>query len=58
MLARLPKSAQAVAMRAPIVLGLGEGLSNGTVAKKLHITGAMVYKWRERFRVKRRRAAG
>ena len=30
-----------------------EGLSNGAVAKKLHITGATVGKWRERFRVNR-----
>ena len=36
MLARRPKSAQAMAMRARIVLGCDEGLSNGVVAKKLH----------------------
>jgi transposase len=53
LLARRPKSAQAVAMRARIVLGCDEGLSNGAVAKKLHITGATVGKWRERFRVNR-----
>ena len=53
LLARRPKSAQALAMRARIVLGCDEGLSNGTVAKKLHITGATVCKWRERFRVGR-----
>ena len=53
MLARRPKSAQAVAMRARIVLGCDEGLSNGAVAKKLQITGATVCKWRERFRVNR-----
>ena len=53
MLARRPKSAQAIAMRARIVLGCEEGLSNGAVAKKLHITGATVCKWRERFRVNR-----
>jgi hypothetical protein len=40
MLARRPKSAQAIAMRARIVLACAEGLSNGTAAKKLHITGA------------------
>jgi hypothetical protein len=40
MLARRPKSAQALAMRARIVLGCEEGFSNGVVAKKLHITGA------------------
>ena len=30
-----------------------EGLSNGAAAKKLHLTGATVCKWRERFRVSR-----
>src|SRR6202046_3057618 len=53
MLARRPKSAQAMAMRARIVLGCEEGLTNGAVAKKLHITGATVCKWRERFHVNR-----
>src|SRR5438270_3352076 len=53
MLARRPKSAQAMAMRARIVLGCDEGLSNGAVAKKLQVTGATVCKWRERFRVNR-----
>jgi transposase len=53
MLARRPKSAQAMAMRARIVLGCDEGLNNGAVAKKLRITGATVSKWRERFRVSR-----
>ena len=53
MLARRPKTAQAIAMRARIVLGCDEGLSNGAVAKKLQITGATVCKWRERFRVNR-----
>jgi len=50
LLARRPKSSQAMAMRARIVLGCGDGLSNQAVAKKLHITGATVCKWRERFR--------
>src|ERR1700693_2722127 len=53
MLARRPKSAQAMAMRARIVLGCDEGMSNSAVAEKLHITGATVCKWRERFRVNR-----
>src|SRR5436305_5554531 len=52
-LARRPKTAQAMAMRARIVLGCDEGLSSGAVAKKLQITGATVCKWRERFRVNR-----
>src|SRR6266436_8055743 len=53
MLSRRPKSSQAVAIRARLVLGCDEGLSNGAVAKRLHITGATVCKWRERFRVNR-----
>jgi transposase len=53
LLARRPKSAQAIAMRARIVLGCDEGLRNDAVAKRLHITGATVCKWRERFRVNR-----
>lgn len=53
MLARRPKSAQAMALRARIVLGCDEGLNNDAVAKRLHITGATVCKWRERFRVSR-----
>ena len=53
MLAHRPKSSQALAMRARIVLGCAEGLSNAAVAKRLRITGATVCKWRERFRVSR-----
>ena len=50
MIARRPKSAQAMAIRARIVLSCGQGMSNSEVARKLHITGATVGKWRERFR--------
>ena len=39
MLARRPKSAQAMAMRARIVLGCNEGLSNTQVAQRLRLTG-------------------
>ena len=53
MVARRPKSAQATAMRARIVLGCHDGLSNGEVAKRLRITGATVCKCRELFRVER-----
>ncbi len=53
MLARRPKSSQAAAMRARIVLGCDEGMSNTAVANKLRVTGATVCKWRERFRVGR-----
>src|ERR1700752_644978 len=50
MIARRPKSAQAMAMRARIVLSCAQGLSNSEVARKLNVTGATVGKWRERFR--------
>src|ERR1700689_4540146 len=50
MMGRRPKSAQAMAMRARIVLSCGQGMSNAEVAGKLHITGATAGKWRERFR--------
>src|SRR3954453_5782700 len=40
-------------MRARIVLGCNDGLSNGEVANRLGITGATVCKWRERFRTSR-----
>src|SRR6202021_128853 len=53
MLARRPKSSQAMAMRARIVLSCDEGASNGRGASKLRISGATVCKWRERFRVQR-----
>jgi hypothetical protein len=36
MLARRPKSSQAIARRARIVLGCDDGLSNGAVAKTAH----------------------
>jgi len=49
-MARRPKSAQAMAIRARIVLSCGEGMSNSEVARKLHVTGATAGKWRERFR--------
>jgi transposase len=53
LLARRPKSAQAMAMRARIVLGCSEGVSNSEVAHRLAIRRATVGKWRERFRVHR-----
>jgi transposase len=49
MLARRPKSAQAMAMRARIVLHCDTGVSNQAVAEKLQVTGATVGTWRERF---------
>ena len=50
MVALRPKSAQAMAMRARIVLSCAQGMSNAEVADKLDLAGATVGKWRERFR--------
>jgi hypothetical protein len=41
LLTRRPKTSQALAMRARIVLGCSDGLSNGEVAKRLRVTGAV-----------------
>ena len=48
-LAARRKSAQALALRARIVLRCAEGLSNTAVAKTERVTGATVGKWRARF---------
>lgn len=53
LLERRPKSAQAMAQRARIVLNCAAGLSNTEVATKLHLTRSTVGKWRERFRLER-----
>jgi transposase len=53
LLARRPKTAQAMALRARIVLNCGAGMSNSDVATKLQVTRATVGKWRERFRLER-----
>jgi len=47
-----PKTAQALAWRARIVLLAARGMSNRAVAEKLHISQQMVYKWRGRFIMK------
>ena len=49
LLVRRPKSAQAAALRARIVLGCAQGMNNAEVASTLHITAATVCKWRQRF---------
>jgi transposase len=51
LLARRPKTAQRVALRAKIVLQAAQGHSNQEIARRLGITGATVGKWRERYRV-------
>ena len=49
--ARRPKSAQALALRARIVLAAGDGLKNTEIAERLGIAHASVRKWRNRFAV-------
>ena len=51
-----PKSAQALALRAGIVLDCGSGMSNTAVARRRRISKQMVGKWRSRF--VRHRVAG
>jgi transposase len=48
-MARRPKSAQAMALRARIVLGSEQGMSNAAIAARLRLTAATVGKWRRRF---------
>src|SRR3954466_6718346 len=47
--ARRPKSAQALALRARIVLACAEGATNKDVADEVSVTAQMVGKWRARF---------
>ena len=47
--ARRPKSAQALALRARIVLACAEGATNKDVAAEFSVTAQMVGKWRARF---------
>ena len=51
--ARRPKSAQALAQRARIILACAEGLNNTQVGRRLHLTMQTVGKWRGRFVSKR-----
>ncbi len=44
-----PKTAQALALRARIVLHCAQGKDNGVVADELGVTRQMVGKWRQRF---------
>jgi transposase len=47
--ARRPKTAQALASRARIVLACAEGLANKLVARQVRVTPQTVSKWRSRF---------
>ena len=51
--ARRPKSAQALAQRARVILACGDGSSNTVVAARLKLTMQTVGKWRSRFLNKR-----
>jgi transposase len=53
LLARRPKTSQAMALRARIVLACASGRSNTEVARRLRISKPTVGKWRERFRLHR-----
>lgn len=50
---RRPKTAQALAQRARIVLACATGATNTTVAQRLHLTHQTVGKWRARFVARR-----
>ncbi len=47
--ARRPKSAQALALRARMILLCGEGNTNTRVAEQIHVRIQTVCKWRQRF---------
>lgn len=51
--ARRPRTAQALAQRARIILGCSSGKTNSHVAEQMHITKQCVGKWRSRFLAKR-----
>src|SRR2546425_9765445 len=46
------KTAQALALRARIVLRCAEGLASCVVARQLEVTEGTVGKWRQRFRIR------
>ena len=48
-LRRRRKTAQALSLRAGIVLACADGLTNGEVAEELAVTRQTVGKWRSRF---------
>jgi transposase len=51
--ARRPKTAQATALRARLILGCAAGKTNSAVARELRVTKQTVGKWRSRFVAKR-----
>jgi len=58
MIAHRPKTSQNMALRARIVLGCAEGITNQEVARRLGVTGVTVGKWRARFIASRLQALG
>jgi transposase len=52
-LARRPKTAQALALRARIVLACADGLSNSEASRRLGVSLPTIGKWRKRFVVSR-----
>lgn len=50
---RRPKTAQALALRARVVLRCASGATNTVVAEQLHVSQQMVCKWRARFAARR-----
>ncbi len=51
--ARRPKSAQALAQRARVILACAEGQSNTVVAREMNLSKPTVGKWRSRFLLRR-----
>ena len=51
--ARRPKSAQALAQRARLILACAQGKSNTQVAQQMHVSKPTVGKWRSRFMARR-----
>ena len=49
---RRPKTGQALAQRARIILACADGVSNTTVAERLRLTKQTIGKWRTRFLLK------
>ena len=54
---RRPSSAQALSLRARIILTCAQGKTNTEVAQEMHLAKPTVGKWRSRARVRRERSA-
>src|SRR5712691_7718800 len=50
---RRPKSAQALALRARVILACAQGKTNTAVAQQMHLAKPTVGKWRSRFVARR-----